>query len=717
MTFRETIEKLNVPKKIKNALIDIAMSKGGDEKMLENVFEVLGYAKEDSEFNKKIDNLFVILNQGEYPNPKILELVWNKLSYYFSGETYEKKRLPLYEVFEDLELLNNYLNVAKAKSDKIECEDRQYQCLLVEIIEGVKNISDDQVIDSVGVSHALYDRWKRGQKIYRRFISVMAMENEFKKYCEKTLDQGNAPAINVFSALTGWYKFAISLGGTFNRHCLLCNQKENCKKTFSHINNSERNIYKVFFPGVNELESIKVHERFPIMDEEFIGLFSQLHEFVLRYMTFVYSLDKPIEQILEDQKKLKEKLDQLCFYSRIHLDKISEEKGSKLWVWFIGEVLFVLDDVKLYFQTLEYGLKEVNERIYRLDSEDLLNDGLVLIESITIEEVLDMRANKAKATALLSDFPDDSESVKHKINKLLPLRQALKSQSINPKATVNVDKLEEKSKNKLAKIYKKHYSESSYMNMSYRLKVNLIGQYIKELQKRLAVVDSANLIDTYCGKRKIFSTKMIFWFPIPIIVGFILSAHFDRISVFILTIIGIGAFAAFCIIKPNIGHGKIGILPKEIGRMQFLPEFVVPIILSLTPFVLSDELKTFVFNSINKPLLMIVYIVLFSIVTCFSIWKLQEQFVKKKIRNMIAVFSILWPQSFIISLLIPLALQNHPETFKVPSDEMILHIPRVIPLFKFDESVWYAYPCASLVFSVLCLFAAVFIEGLYRKQR
>jgi hypothetical protein len=139
---------------------------------------------------------------------------------------------------------------------------------------------------------------------------------------------------------------------------------------------------------------------------------------------------------------------------------------------------------------------------------------------------------------------------------------------------------------------------------------------------------------------------------------------------------------------------------------------------------MSEELSNFLYSQVGSD-------IRFSLLICvfggFSLFALFKYRFSTKIGDLGRSFTTLWGQSLFLAYLMPIFLQNVPVLFTEVGNSKLkntmltqkiigiprmveIEIPRIVETMIGKDFHIYAFPAASILFSFLCLFVAIFLE-------
>lgn len=281
------------------------------------------------------------------------------------------------------------------------------------------------------------------------------------------------------------------------------------------------------------------------------------------------------------------------------------------------------------------------------------------------------------------------------------------------------------------------------MDIPYSFKKVSLGKLIRNLQGKMSLKASSKLIDVSFGRnltrssiiQKLFSPAIFPFFPESSVsfmfyVWFLIALGFVAATVtagkggFVWFTGGLSVYLIFLIarlLKPGLWAGNRLMdetFERELLFGQIMPRFLVPMALCLSPFIMSAELGEFLYVQVRSFERFLFLIVIFGGLSLFALAKCCHS---EKKGNIWRGFATLWGQSLVLAYLIPIFLQNFPLLFDVETNKEaiqallvadIVGIPRMVELFSYGDVVIYAFPVASVLFSFLCLFVAIFLEEL-----
>jgi len=635
--------------------------------------------------------------EGHLPRLNLIWLVELHLERYSPGNHLFGGCPALYDFGENMELLRRLAPSL--------FESTANSCQIIEDVRAIVKTREVDLMGELGLDHPLFLRVRELQKCLRFFEELYKFADLYitSQHASYLLPDGGAQL--VMESIIAWYKIVLSLSCAYDRHCKRCDK---CS-VVSEIQ------------GGPEIDKIVAHEDFEGLPGVIQVALKHVQELCKCLLSFKRALDSPISTI---SLKINKVLEVASDLERV----LKGGFQSSLSEWWVGCIEPGVGDLRRYFKAMKKALDDMDEAFRQLDSESLRDRGMEILWSITLEEIHDRQepilhlfsqfsSSKKDGGKIAADESFDEEILR-KVRKSLA-RQPDQSRG-NEKDSLSLG--DEEKHYCLKKLYD-HFCDK-YMGIPYDLKKKLFCETVRTLQDRLSVACSASLLDAYLPRR-FFRFGWFSYYSVMPLILLTLAILFSGWGLFLglFSLCMVIIFAGFLLV-PETGVEKYFSDKENTMALifgQWLPGFVVPMVLSLSPFVLSDELKAFVYTQIKGPILFLLWIAVFLLFSLFAIWKLQSPLQSGKCKNTVRILGILWPQALFFSFFMPIILQNplngSKETcitfFRLGSG--VIKIPRVISINAWKVS-FFAYPAPSLIFSVLCLFVAVFLEGFYRKR-
>lgn len=635
------------------------------------------------------------INTRSLPRIVFLESLFSKKKHLFPSDAIVDHS-PLYTLAENIELLRNIF------PGLIDSSSNPEECLLYHDFE--HTIENRRLLRFLSTNHPLYLELHKNKIVLdylRSFFDVLKiMEGTGSSSCHLH-DQGLKL---IAKCIRGWFLMTISLSGAYYRHCKRC----------------KRCSLDVPVPGFIEISEAVRHENFEALPAFIKKCMKEMEKVALRIKEFKqcenedplgqkFGIDRAMESALKLEALLK--------------SPVKEKRA--LTQWWTTALSYALGDIIRFFNEMASIIEEFEYAFERLDSAELKKKGLVLVKSITIEEIYDQKQNGTNHLIHALDAFYGSKRGKDSWETLAKFRHNLKKPEYkipHQENGLDIKKL-------LSRLYHDLYGK--YMNMPVSIKKGLLAKTIQNLQTRLSLHHAAELLDAYSGRfRSVWQPiDAIFLLPffatcslqslgglwLPVSAGFTAAIIFKNFQWYLLGLLFyfIGVALKLFTSSSDIRLGFVSF--RHLIWSQFMPEFLLPIILSLTPFVLSEELKSFVFTKIDNPIEFFTWILFFALFSLLALAKLQSHLQEERLKNAFSLFGFLWSLSLFFAMLMPLVLHNTEFNIENSITEL-WGIPRVVTLFEIANEKYLFFPAASLVFSFICLFVAIFLEGLYRKE-
>ncbi len=630
------------------------------------------------------------------PRLNLLRRIYDHIYRYKPEGIGGSNRPSLYNFGEDLELLRRL-------SPSL-FEPRGEPCRIIEDIRVLIDFEDKELIKELGIDHPLFSRI-RELRNFLRSLDELQKFISFYRDTEATYYLADSQAMLMLKSVIAWYKIILSLSCAYDRHCRTCTEK------FEYY----------MIQGGPDIDEIVGHEDFEGLPEIIKYSLKSIQRLCSGLLTLKKSMDSPVSTI---KLRINTVLEQIS-----NLDKaLSTSSQQILLTWWQHSIKSGLKDIRDHFVGLEETLDDMDDAFKQLDSESLRDKGIELLWSISLEEIYDNNIpialiSQPRVRIKKQQQIHISPIEKFDIKTLKKLRKTIFRYRKN--SSVNLRKAQfpatyEKRQLYIRQVYD-HFHDK-FLDIPYVLKKKLFNETVKTLQDRLSLAYAADLLDTYLTSS--FSLSTLFYSFIPPLILLVVAMFFSKWELFLV------AFPAcvyipfvLCGIRPYI-FGKLNPFHRDttanLTTRQWLPGFVVPMALALSPFVLSDELKNFVYGKINTLGSFLEWTLVFLLFSLFAIWKLQSPLQKGKARNTFRILGILWPQALFFSFIMPIILKNATvnssfdiQLFKLGA--LMVNIPQLVSV-NFWGIKLKAFPASSLIFSVLCLFVAVFLEGFYRRR-
>ncbi|MEZ4599149.1 MAG: hypothetical protein R2940_05105 [Syntrophotaleaceae bacterium] len=425
--------------------------------------------------------------------------------------------------------------------------------------------------------------------------------------------------------------------------------------------------------------------------------------------------------------------------ARSALSGFAEQGASGTTPFSLSLIAPGITDCLNFLQSLRRLEDEILELLENGDEGQIESKAQELLLSISLEEAYD-RPNTDLQEKLQVLYPSGSSghAIKNPIlESLLQGRRSLKRQR---KSASPADKNYTSS----TCLRAMHLSgQELLLDLPYSFKKASLGKLIRNLQKKMSLKGSSDLIDVSFGRsltrssifRKLFlpatfpfspagSASFMFYFWLLFAMGFIAATATAEKGGFVWFTAGLSFYLMMLTVrflKPGWGT-KDRLLDEKLEREllfgQIMPRFLVPMALCLSPFIMSAELGAFLYVQVRSIERFLFLIAIFGGLSLFALAKCCHSENKG---NIWRGFATLWGQSLILAYLIPIFLQNFPLLFDVETHREAIQailtadiagIPRMVELFSYGDVVIYAFPVASVLFSFLCLFVAIFLEEL-----
>jgi len=623
------------------------------------------------------------------------------------------------------------------------------ECIVWNSLRQLYQLPDKDIIKHVGVNNPLLEtlRWAKKR------IELPLTLNEVKK---RLIDASNyndslfyeKNHLLVLDVLLHWYELTLFLSGSKERYCNMC---RHC---------TEERFDKPYLALPPAQNLIKVCDKLSGISDEETEIFELLKLIAVETGKLFEIQDKDPNLIIQKAQNISTNITEL----KDSLSRRGNSLQSRFWYnTFIYECVH---DQQAYFDRIVSTLTHFNHVLSSNDTDQIEALGCCLLRSLTMEQVYD-HSGKLLPIALELLVGHDDFAKPRDVRQELQLLKKVRARFIERKKDAHgVTQSNSRQAELLRRLYLSEHED--FMDLSPALKKNMFGRVIAFLQASMSLDQAAEFLDAFQGRkeRKIPGIDPLFRLPlssrvsikslfsgwIPMIAGFFAAVTYaDQGGFFwytlflcvwllgvLMQIVGSGRFLSSYTEKINAAGWQVGALQKEkpfqagpgesrpVGAFvsgQLLLRYVVPMILALSPFVLSDELKTFIYNHVQTPERFFSVILVFSAFSVFALFKLQTNIVQNGAKNLICLFSILWAQSFAFSYFLPVFLQNMPAIIandqqKIENmlNDSIVGIPRLVELLKLGDMTMYAFPAATILFSFMCLFVAIFLEGLVKSR-
>jgi hypothetical protein len=682
----------------------------------------------------RIPPLFVAL--GKLASPVRMEWLSRvaQLSDHLSKLSHSSQdQPPFYRIAEYAELLGQ---LKQWKNDE--------GCAVWEGLNQLHELPQKELIGFLGINNPILPVVRSSQERLELPLYIRQILKTDKDLSGDTFtDQSHLKFMEVALA---WYELALFLSGSKERYC------KKCRECISEL----PEIQEVAMPPA--LKLISACKDLTGMPEHLCPLFQDISGIAQSTQKFFENQNQEPSLVLSHTQ---ETLDLIQNLHNRFKGLRKDQKKDLMWPEKLIED--ALWDVHAFFLQLAETL-ETFERVLASEEIEVIEKwGLDLLKSLTVEQIYDQKADLLPEALerLLGQY--ESDELLDKSGSDLDAVREVRSLFVAGKTTTDQG---EPDQNRLAELLRRLYESEheALMDLPATLKKNMLGRVIDCLQDNMCLGSSADLLDAFQGRKArvlpvidpLFclpvcpgtSLRAIFSAWIPIAAGF-LAAVFTYEQGGLIWFTSLFALWLGCILFQLLGSGRwlschyekideweeplarnkevnreAGVVKsreKPIGKFvsgQLLLRFTIPMILALSPFVMSDELKEFIYLQINSSGRFYSIIIIFGAASLLALAKLQPGRIQGRYKNLLRLFAALWAQSFAFAYFLPISLQNSPliKTAENMDIQRISGIPRLVKMGEIGGMSVYAFPVATIIFSFMCLFAAIFLEGLVKKK-
>ncbi len=681
---------------------------------------------------KQGDQTLLVSTIGQYASPhrmELLEAVSSVAVKIGEGRKISSAAPPLYRLAEYAELFHQLL---KWKQEG--------NCLVWDSLKKLHDLDEHKLTAILGINPLLYG-FRLAKQRMDLPLRVKALQNWLKQESRgETSSLSDESHIDFIDMIENFYELALFLSGSKERHCRGCE-----KQCIKDLDKEE----PVLLPPARNLltsyQKIKDIPGTPDVLEHIEKVSRSILDFFAKQGKELPIIKSSADETILLLEKLQQRLKQID----------AEQKDNPSW-W-VHPIQDAFENIFGFFCIIRSELKAFELLLNSGDAGAKEETARDLLTSLTFEQMFNQKPDLINL-ALERLFEGQREITIKGLTEVRSWFRSQKSRTGDQQGGNKVPRPE-----LLRKLYETRHEE--LMDMPALLKKNLFSLIVKKFQDDLYVSSSAKLLDAFQGrnKRNIFgldplvslplacfikpfrktSIQSIFSAWLPVVAGFAAAVYLPFSSGFkwytgllagwfilsLTHLVGQGRLFASGFEKidfPNPDQSNpVSVMENHkdicIGRLisgQLLPHFVVPMLLALSPFVLSDELKTFIYEQVETGVRFISVIVVFGCFSIFALYKLQNIEGKRSISNVWKLFSTLWVQSFIFAYFMPLLIQANPilDKSKEYVEKDILGIPRMLVLCEVGSTPVYVFPVATILFSFLCLFAGIFLEGIVKKK-
>ncbi|MCE5335471.1 MAG: hypothetical protein LLG06_12885 [Desulfobacteraceae bacterium] len=656
-------------------------------------------------------------DKANSPRLEFLDKIWDNLAFSSRSTSTVSLRPPtLYDTAEYVELLRNAF--PRLFPDGAGANP----CVMEKDIYFLSNISEDS-LSCLDAQHPLFPGRKREEsKLMRYSLAVVELRDSFREFSEYDGSEDDEGIATLQSIVT-WHQIVMSLSGAYERHCIKCARSSGCdvKDVISGAG-CRTAPYRLTPDHPGKEKALLTRTFISHCRAQLERIYGTIGEFNAALKHSSSSIDIRIDDVLKEADCLR--------------DLLKTEAGSGLWAWWRAALSPGLEDLTRFFDGVRRALRTTESALASADSDCLRRMSENILKSLNLEQIYDLR--HPEFLKFLRDHATEDGSHCSSLAKIRKSIGRLVKDPVKPEALPAPDSCgsaedEATDTQTLGELYKDLYDRpDQFMNVPQQLKEKLFRQIVQALQNRLCMGSAADLLDAYWGRHQSrwlripaaflfplmprFSFRALQYVWMVLLTAFGLTVWFDAWTVFTM---GLFLWLGLAMARLSSEARKETLDLREKGYEgypkliwnQLMPGFLVPMFLLLTPFALPGGMMHYVYEDIMDAGKLIACIAIFVAFSLLAIWKLQRT--QEPFRNILVVFGFLWSQAFVLSFLAPLFF-HRPGTGEISF--ALLGIPWSAALHTSRHQTYSVYPIASLAFSVLCLFAAVFLEGLYRKR-
>ncbi len=591
-------------------------------------------------------------------------------------------------------------------------DEQNHYCLWQNGITFLRDYSEAALTSTIGVDNPMLHEIRAANEKTDFLLKLYELSQIAGSYDESRVESItkdahlDLSAREFLSVAVNFYEHVLQLGETQSHHSEYCSKKCPFKKSFSH---------KTYLADTVQSKMLS-------------------YSIYQRSIQRILGVQKSLSKVQEGLSGNLEMLSSLIKRAREDLTNVFEDDSFDYHSHMKDIINYARDDALRFIDQLESHNTSILDLIENGNDSQLYEKGEDFLVSLTIEQIYDRQDIDLRKH--LQNFIRHGEDA---VSKSLSIfRNTLKKPH---KSYLQSDTNDQSVSNYLKEIYLKNYDNLIDIPLSY--KVNVFSKLVESLQKRINLKQSARLIDAYFGRksrligglRNIISSLLfplysnasvtsLFNIWIVLIAGFAAGIFTASKGGFFWFTIGLSLYWVLFLLNlvfPNWHSRKREFdsrLERKLILGQMMPRFLVPMALSLSPFIMSDELNMFLYNHVQSVERFTTLIIIFGGLSLMALYKVCK---KNKIGELLLAFATLWAQAFSLAYLIPIFLQNmlylrdpieNSNAIAEMMQAKIAVIPRMIALFGYGNVTIYAFPAAALLFSFLCLFVAIFLEEL-----